>query len=224
MVHASVSFNQETKTYEWKSTDNANCKPDPTTFQITTPNHNMCIVRNFPQPTNIIGPASTTDWNLFDFGTLDAFIFENPKKMSLETLMNLKQCHSLCQYLWITCRPISWGFYVQMYHPIRDRWVFGPRDNIDRIILFIQSIFVDILNHVLEFDRQCKRDQLLEHQLLRSQFAQDMSAIVQSVPIQVQATPANPTHDCTYAKTGYCRGWQDGCHMVMCPEVTSRAC
>lgn len=194
MVRASISFNKETKSYEWKVTDTK----EDYVFEITTPNHNMCMVRNFPQ------------LSVMNNSTLNFYHFSHYKHKK-EQNNSLSQSFSLFPFLWFKHED-------EVYHPIRNFIVHCTEKT---FFSLMKSIEVDILNHVLEFDRQCKRDQLLEHQMLRTQFESDMKSVVQSVPIQ--ATPAKPTHDCTYATTGYCRGWQEGMIMHSCPDLSHLA-
>lgn len=196
MVRASVSFNKETKTYDWKVTNNE-C---PTVFEITTPNHNLCIIRNYPYEQI----KSNENFRMFCYVKLE------------KDVGNLFQQYPLSRAFWLAITDFD---EVRIYHPIQNKFVDNVNNQTD---MLAGALHIDILLHVLEFDRQRRRDELFEHQFLKTQFETDMKSIVQLVPQpqQVVPQPTKPTHDCTLATKGYCRGWQDGFIMHSCPDLS----
>lgn len=135
MVHASVTYNRETKIYDWKITD----KTNPVIFYITTPDRNVCIIRNFPQPTTR---------EVDSFQNFDAFNKNNNFKQNKND--------SIVSFFWVNT--------TRVYHPIRNVTVYCEFNK--HFCELIESVYVDILIHVLEYDKQCRRDMLLEHQVV----------------------------------------------------------
>lgn len=146
MVHASVTYNRETKKYDCKITDKGN----PVIFNITTPERNVCILRNFPQP--------TTE-NVESFRRLDAFIKIHPQFAIPDD--------SLVSFFWVGTGKV--------YHPIRNVTVYCEQHISQDFCYLIESVNVDILIHVLEYDKQCRRDMLLEHQVVHR--PQDLASL-----------------------------------------------
>lgn len=199
MVRASVTFNNGTKTYDWKVTNNDH----PIVFEITTPNHNLCLIRNY------VYERTQRSENFLMFGEY--------VQLQQKDISKLFQEFPLSRSFWLAITDLD---QARMFHPVQNKFIDNINDEFDNLVLLAASIHVDILLHVLEFDRQCKRDILFEHQFMKTQFEADMKSIVQSVQTQ---QPTQPTHDCTLASKGYCRGWQEGMYIHSCPDLSSLA-
>ncbi len=191
MVRASVSFNTETKLHEWKVTSDG-CS---TVLQITTPAHNLCILRNYPYFKD--KPQETTTFKqYFDY----SLKLEKLKSTDIINFIDtMKKEYPLSFHFWVS------NTYHIIFHPVKDvcfeYYCYVSSMSIE-MLRTLCAIHTDMLNYVLEFDRQCRRDQLLEHQLLRNEFKQDMSAIVQGVPVQSENSGCECILD---DKTGRCK-------------------
>lgn len=224
MVRASVTYNSSSKSYEWKILQ----KDDPYVFEIVTPRHNMCIIRNYPLAFDtknrmsnvqtlqeIAGKAPSGTRRFIARAhplpqiqpvpsfvqTINNLVFpsdvpdvpEDDEKQSENTsevpsLIKIFQKFPLSPYFYVcgadqAASSFSGGFsrgYSLMNNPVKSPCMANPDDMYEKYSYnVIASIHVDILLHVLEFDKQCLRDQMMEHSAIgRPTFAAEMEAIV----------------------------------------------
>lgn len=177
MVKVKLTQNETTKQYEWTIVEdekNQNC------FDIITPTKNRLIISNVPYltPTEIPFRKETT------IGSTE---FNNSNTDESTVIIRSFREHN----------PILCGLYVihsntqnkhdncAIFHPITKHWIRPWVINGQELVKIAESIQIDMINHILEFDRQEQLLKCLEHLATRQTIERDMNELIKNVGSKV---------------------------------------
>lgn len=174
MVKVSLKRNETTKLYEWTVLDDVKNKlEDCLVFDITTPNKNRLRISNFPNHTSRSLKYSKNS-------ILGEIQFNN----NLEYTMCLKsflECNPILSRLIVFHTRYDGNTILPsaiVFHPITKHWMHPDATTSKIMIQIAESIEIDMINHVLEFDRQERIVACLEHLATRETIAKEILSVV----------------------------------------------
>lgn len=170
-MKASLVQNVTTKQYEFTVLDNYNSY----VFDVVTPFKNRLQISNCPHIT-------ISEKEYMTSSILQNTKFKNDEEKNSDTILkSFLESNPITKTIIIFKDHPTRNEELIIFHPIKKYWLHPFTYDVEEVISLVESIQLDMINHILEFDRQEQMLKCLEHLATRQTVTSEIGALIKSM-------------------------------------------